>query len=573
MRIIRLLMIGLLVLAILGGTSIFLTRPASAAATLVVTTTSDSGDDAAIGASLAADTGDGSGLSIREAIYWAGTGDTITFNSALSGQTITLNSSRLDITGKIITIDGDLNADNTPDITISGNDTFTVIYTVNLTPVAVLNGLAITHGSAINGGGIINDTSSPTISYCVFSYNSASSYGGAMYNTLKSSPFITHCTFSNNTNTAGSGGAINNNNSSPTITDCAFSNNSAASSGGAIINWGGSISKYPSPVIDSCSFTANSAGAGGAIYNSQYTAPVITGSTFLNNSAGSNQSGGAILSYYSSPAITGCVFSGNQVGGASGRGGAVGFNSAYSSTVKNCLFFNNSAAYGAGADIYVCGTNVISFINDTFSYNTGTSGGGVFRLSSNVTLTNSILWGDTASEIAGSGTGTTTVTYSDIQGGYAGTGNLDIDPLFVDAAGGDLHLQSTGGHWTSGGWVPDAGNSPCINAGDPASDYSNEPEPNGGRINMGAFGNTSQASKTPSTSLVVSEASGSYGGTVDLSATLTSGGSGVSGKSVSFTLNGAPAGSGVTDGSGVATVSGAGLGTISAGTYPYRGRS
>lgn len=61
---------------------------------------------------------------------------------------------------------------------------------------------------------------------------------------------------------------------------------------------------------------------------------------------------------------------------------------------------------------------------------------------------------------------------------------------------GDFHLKSTGGRWDGSKWVTDTDASPCINAGNPASDYTNEPEPNGNRINMGVFGNTFQASKT-----------------------------------------------------------------------------
>jgi hypothetical protein len=73
------------------------------------------------------------------------------------------------------------------------------------------------------------------------------------------------------------------------------------------------------------------------------------------------------------------------------------------------------------------------------------------------------------------------------------------------------------------------------------------------------------------TSLSVSSASGPYGGTVNLSATLTltSGGSGVSGKTITFTLNGTPVpGSATTNGSGVATLNNASLAGINAGTYP-----
>jgi hypothetical protein len=70
------------------------------------------------------------------------------------------------------------------------------------------------------------------------------------------------------------------------------------------------------------------------------------------------------------------------------------------------------------------------------------------------------------------------------------------------------------------------------------------------------------------TTLTVAAALGTFGGTADLSATLTSGGTGVSGKSVTFTLNGNNAGSGITDGSGIVSVSAVSLTGINAGSYP-----
>ena len=79
--------------------------------------------------------------------------------------------------------------------------------------------------------------------------------------------------------------------------------------------------------------------------------------------------------------------------------------------------------------------------------------------------------------------------------GY-GEGCIFKDPIFADLNNGDFHLKSTGGRWDGSKWVTDTDASPCINAGNPASDYANEPEPNGNRINLGVFGNTFQASKT-----------------------------------------------------------------------------
>lgn len=72
--------------------------------------------------------------------------------------------------------------------------------------------------------------------------------------------------------------------------------------------------------------------------------------------------------------------------------------------------------------------------------------------------------------------------------------SISIDPLFVNEAGGDLHLQSVMGHWTSTGFANDVQTSPCMDIGNPVNIYSNETMPNGGRINMGAYGNTEQAS-------------------------------------------------------------------------------
>jgi hypothetical protein len=95
--------------------------------------------------------------------------------------------------------------------------------------------------------------------------------------------------------------------------------------------------------------------------------------------------------------------------------------------------------------------------------------------------------------------GTPVITYSDIQGGFNGEGNIDTDPLFVDAANGDYHLMSQSGRWNpaSESWIMDDVTSPCIDAGDPGTSVGLEPSPNGGIINMGAYGGTAQASKSP----------------------------------------------------------------------------
>jgi hypothetical protein len=95
------------------------------------------------------------------------------------------------------------------------------------------------------------------------------------------------------------------------------------------------------------------------------------------------------------------------------------------------------------------------------------------------------------------------VTYSDVQGGWPGDGNLNVDPCFAQSGSwgtswvdGDYHLQSQAGRWDAQArkQVADPVTSPCIDAGDPATDVGAEPSPNGGRVNLGAYGGTIEAS-------------------------------------------------------------------------------
>jgi hypothetical protein len=74
--------------------------------------------------------------------------------------------------------------------------------------------------------------------------------------------------------------------------------------------------------------------------------------------------------------------------------------------------------------------------------------------------------------------------------------SIAVDPLFVNEAGGDFHLKSLAGRWNGTSFVADAVHSPAIDAGSPLSDFSQESAPNGNRVNIGAYGNTAQASRS-----------------------------------------------------------------------------
>jgi hypothetical protein len=128
---------------------------------------------------------------------------------------------------------------------------------------------------------------------------------------------------------------------------------------------------------------------------------------------------------------------------------------------------------------------------------------------SSPTLTNCILW-DGGDEIQNYSS-TIEITYSDVQRGSTGVyvdpnstlnwgvGNIDPDPCFVDPNNGDYRLKSQAGRWhpNSESWVQDYVSSPCIDAGNPGCPVGDEPAPNGNRRNMGAYGGTAEASKSP----------------------------------------------------------------------------
>jgi len=100
------------------------------------------------------------------------------------------------------------------------------------------------------------------------------------------------------------------------------------------------------------------------------------------------------------------------------------------------------------------------------------------------------------------------IRFNNIQGGFEiegeeegeeGEGNIDVAPHFADPGNRDYHLKSQAGRWDSVSqtWMQDDITSPCIDAGEPGPSVGSEPSPNGDIINMGAYGGTDEASKSP----------------------------------------------------------------------------
>jgi hypothetical protein len=307
----------------------------------------------------------------------------------------------------------------------------------NRSSPTVTNCIFTGNAAVYGGGGMYNEGGRPTVTKCDFIGNTTTGAGGGMGNEYDSDPSVTDCNFINNT--ANRGGGMYNYESDPSVNNCIFSDNTANSNGGGMHNY-----IYSRPTVTNCIFTGNSSLYGGGMLN-DFSNSTVTNCTFSGNEA--SDGGGMLNQSDSNPKVTNCTFSGNE---ASNGGGML--NQSRSSPIVIHCIFNGNTAGNAGGGMYNHDSQT-TLRNCTLTANTAFVGGGMFNHRRGPTLTNCILWGDIPDEIFDTES-SSRVNYCDIQGGWSGTGdnNIDADPCFVNASSGDLRLSTSA--------------SPCVDAGD-----------------------------------------------------------------------------------------------------------
>jgi hypothetical protein len=323
--------------------------------------------------------GGGTGISLREAVTYSTAGDTITFDAALSGQTIRLARGGITIADSL-TIDGSALAIR---VTLSGDKSGngrtsddTNILTISAGTVR-LNSLIISGGYKSQGGAITASTlaANITVDTCHFTGNFADVVGGAIYFARSS----------------GSG--------SPTLTlrDSTFTGNSAASEGGAI------YALWPVQIQRS-NFTGNTAKVGGAIFMQASSGPtsVFQDSVLDGNSAtgpsdhlSSTSNGGAIYLSSGSMLLERSTVAGNT---ARIHGGGI-FHKGNTLTLKRSTVSGNSANSSGGGIFTDRGYTVLE--NSTIALNTARSRGGGIHFPEVIEVQNCTIAANSAGESGG----------------------------------------------------------------------------------------------------------------------------------------------------------------------------
>ena len=342
----------------------------------------------------------------------------------------------------VTVLSGDLSANDATAFTSPSDHVYHVVSAYGwVDDTAVLDGFAVTGGIADGdfwigqgyGAGVYNHQGSPTLRNLTVTGNEAGS-GGGMYSAL-GAPTLDDVAFSANHATLN-GGGLYVLSGAATLSDVLFESNTTTEGfGGGLASANPDDVEPPTPTLSlsRVAFRGNVAQFGGG-FAARAGHITIRDSVFETNHA-SNMGGGmcageANYGYTGTLSLNGVAFKGNDATntpatGYECGGGMTAIDAA--ATLTNVLFSGNASFDGGGLCSLLYYTSLSpTLTNVTFSGNSAVHGGAISTYGG-ATVTNSILWGDGGGEI----NGPVTVTYSTVQGGYAGTGNSSSDPLFL----------------------------------------------------------------------------------------------------------------------------------------------
>lgn len=421
---------------------------------------------------------------IQEAIDASDDGDTV---EVLDGEYRGEGNRELDYDGRLITVRSRNGPENCT--ILCDGEARGFIFHSGESAQAVVSGLTIRSGlarlSSSYGGGaedrppddfggcIYSIDTSVVIEDCVITDCTAERVGGGVY-FEGGTPVLRNCTIrENEAHDAGAG--IRTVDCSPTIENCSITDNKttgipAVRGDGAGISCDGGA-----PLISQCNISDNSAkfgraagvflGGGGRLVEC-----VVHSNSCADNSEGGIGSRGDVT-------LDRCIITENQA-----IDGAGVFHGGGTLTVVNCIIARNRGVnhYDDASGAAIEFLDPVVVINSTIMDNQTASNaapGGISQFEGageHLTIVNSILW-DLDSVTIPPGA---SIEYSCVMGNWEGTGNIDSDPKFVDAVGGDYHL---------------AVGSPCVNSGTndvdglPESDIDGHDRIQAGRVDMGSF--------------------------------------------------------------------------------------
>ncbi len=300
----------------------------------------------------------------------------------------------------VTTLSGDLNGDDAPGFVNRGDNAFHVVSALSLTGEATLDGVRIVGGNA-DGTPNVHDLGGGVLGRAAAGFSGV----GALR--------LIGCVIEDNRAKFGAGVGVDR--ASVRASESVFRRNRATSMGGGFLDQT-TDSTHKRFEFVRCVFEANTAqglGGGGIM---------CLGLTYTLS-------------------MSGCRFTGNT--GAGGAAVYTGGASNVHARAMNCVFDGNAGLSGpAWFDDF---TSTLRLVNCTMTGNSAsltTVAGSTMRfLGLGVEVSNCVVWGNTAAAGAITHLGQTVARHSDIEGGFAGVGNVDADPLFRDAGAGDYRLR------------------------------------------------------------------------------------------------------------------------------------